>query len=266
MSFYRALVLVALASLLAPAQNYRIATIAGGGLPQGIGISTVIGGLISSVAVDKAGNVYASLWDHNVVLRLDTKGVLSPFAGNGRPGFSGDGGPAQQAQLLDPQGLAVDQDGNLYIADSANNRIRKVSNGIITTVAGSGLVGNSGDSGLAANAQLSAPVGVAVDSAGIPLRAMGPMDSAEMAVRRPAPNCICPRASRWTWPETSTSPTSPGYVRLRMTSSVPLRALAVADSAMTARRSSPTSAPVGSPSTRPARSMSSMAATNAFAL
>jgi hypothetical protein len=74
-------------------------------------------------------------------------GVLTLVAGNGTPGFSGDNGPATSAQLYSPQGLAVDSASNLYIADSGNNRIRKVSNGVITTVAGNGTGGVSGDNG-----------------------------------------------------------------------------------------------------------------------
>jgi sugar lactone lactonase YvrE len=87
-------------------------------------------------------------------------------AGNGTPGFSGDNGPATSAQLYGPDGIAVDSAGNLYIADSVNNRIRKVSNGIITTVAGNGTAGFSGDNGPATSAQLYSPSGLAVDSAG----------------------------------------------------------------------------------------------------
>ena len=84
-----------------------------------------------------------------------------------RPGFSGDGGPATAAELNAPRGVAVDASGNLYIADALNNRIRKVSSdGIITTVAGNGSLSYSGDGGLAADAQLSGPRGLAVDGAG----------------------------------------------------------------------------------------------------
>jgi uncharacterized protein (TIGR03437 family) len=87
-------------------------------------------------------------------------------AGKGTPGFSGDNGPATNAELADPEGIAVDSAGNLYVADSVDSRIRKVSNGVITTVAGNGTYGFSGDHGPATSAQLTLPVGVAVDSAG----------------------------------------------------------------------------------------------------
>ena len=117
------------------------------------------------VAADRAGNVF--FVDQNTVLRLDAAtGILTLVAGNGTPGFSGDNGPATSAQLNGPAGVAVDSAGNLYIADTGNHRIRKVSNGVITTVAGNGTPGFSGDNGPATSAQLYNPVGVAVDSAG----------------------------------------------------------------------------------------------------
>jgi hypothetical protein len=87
-------------------------------------------------------------------------------AGNGADGFSGDNGPATSAQLFRPNAVAVDSAGNLYIADEVNNRIREVSNGVITTVAGNGTAGLSGDNGPATSAQLYRPGGLAVDSAG----------------------------------------------------------------------------------------------------
>src|ERR1019366_2232004 len=93
--------------------------------------------------------------------------ITTVAGGNDILGFEGDGGLATAAQLRGPAGVAVDAAGNLFIADTANNRIRKVSaSGIITTVAGNGTAGSSGDGGLATAAQLSAPAGVAVDTAG----------------------------------------------------------------------------------------------------
>jgi sugar lactone lactonase YvrE len=116
--------------------------------------------------MDQAGNLFiAELND--VVLRLDaTTGLLTLAAGNGAQGYSGDNGPATSAQLNSPYGVAVDSAGNLYIADSGNNRIRKVSNGVISTVAGTGAQGYSGDNGPATSAQLNFPTGIALDSAG----------------------------------------------------------------------------------------------------
>ncbi len=96
--------------------------------------------------------------------------IITTVAGTGVAGYSGDGGPATSAQMSYPTGLAVDGSGNLYIADYRNHRIRKVSpSGIITTVAGTGIVGFSGDGGPATSAQLYYPYGVAVDGVGQPL-------------------------------------------------------------------------------------------------
>src|SRR5260370_312468 len=92
--------------------------------------------------------------------------IIGTIAGNGSAGFSGDGGAGTSAQLNLPGGIAVDSSGNLYIADGGNHRVRKLSNGIMTTVAGNGTAGYAGDNGAATSAQLNDPVGVAVDSAG----------------------------------------------------------------------------------------------------
>ena len=102
---------------------------------------------------------------NQTVFRLDTAGVVTRVAGNGTPGFSGDNGPAPSAQVSNPEGVAVDAAGTLYIADNINNRIRKVSNGVITTVVGNGTQ-SLGDNGPATDAGLAAPFGVAVDAAG----------------------------------------------------------------------------------------------------
>lgn len=100
------------------------------------------------VAVDAVGNVFIADIVDNIVLRLDIKtGVLSLVAGNGTFGFSGDGGPATSAELYFPNGVAVDSSGNLYITDTYNNRVRKVSGGVITTAAGTGAVGYGYGSG-----------------------------------------------------------------------------------------------------------------------
>jgi len=92
--------------------------------------------------------------------------TISTVAGNATSGYAGDGGPATQADLNNPCGIAVDSSGNLYIADSGNSRIRKVSAGIISTVAGSGTDGYSGDGGSSTQANIDLPCGVAVDSSG----------------------------------------------------------------------------------------------------
>jgi len=147
-------------------QTYTINTIAGGVLPVNVQGTSASIGTAQGVAVDSSGNVFIVAPDYNLVLRLGaTSGELTVAAGNGTAGFSGDNGPAASAELYAPHGVAVDSAGNLYIADSGNNRVRKVSNGVITTVAGNGTYNFSGDNGPATSAQLD-PEGVAVDSAG----------------------------------------------------------------------------------------------------
>jgi len=128
-------------------------------------ITTAAGNLghPTQVTADGAGNVYIS--DANGVRKL-SGGIVSSVAGNGTIGFSGDGGPATSAQLFAAYGIAVDSAGSVYIADAGNNRIRKVSNGIITTVAGNGTAGYSGDNGPATSGALNGPQSIAVDTAG----------------------------------------------------------------------------------------------------
>jgi trimeric autotransporter adhesin len=124
--------------------------------------------LPAGVAVDTAGNLYIAEIFNYCIRKVTTAGVISTVAGNGTYGFGGDGGPATSAQLSQLSGVAVDTAGNLYIADSGNHRIRKVTAaGVISTVAGTGTSGYSGDGGLAATAQLNYPDSVAVDTAGI---------------------------------------------------------------------------------------------------
>ncbi len=130
-----------------------------GDLATGAKLNSPIG-----IAVDSAGNLYvADQLNHRI--RKIANGLITTVAGNGTPGFSGDNGPATNAQLQNPFGVAVDSAGNLYIADTNNHRVRKVANGVITTVAGGGVSG-LGDNGPATSAQLSAPGGIAVDIAG----------------------------------------------------------------------------------------------------
>src|SRR5271157_4608541 len=88
--------------------------------------------------------------------------TIYTVAGSGTLGYSGDNGPATSAEMHGPYGVAADSAGNLYIADSGNQRVRKVSNGVIATVAGNGTMGYSGDNGPATSAQLNTPYGVAV--------------------------------------------------------------------------------------------------------
>jgi sugar lactone lactonase YvrE len=118
------------------------------------------------VAYDASGNQYIADALNHVVREISTTGTITTVAGTGIEGYGGDSGPATAALLDMPTGVAVDASGNLYIADSHNHRIREVSNGTITTLAGNGTPGFSGDGGLASAAQLSLPTAVAVDSSG----------------------------------------------------------------------------------------------------
>ncbi len=122
-----------------------------------------------AVAVDSARNVYIADLASHVIRKLESSGFISMFAGTpGTSGFGGDGSDATQALLASPAGVAVDSLGDVYIADTFNSRIRKVSakTGIITTVAGTGAFGWAGDEGPAANALLNRPEGLWVDAAG----------------------------------------------------------------------------------------------------
>jgi trimeric autotransporter adhesin len=120
-----------------------------------------------SIAIDSAGNLFISDGNNLRIRKVSSSGIITTVAGNGYSGYGGDGGPATSANLSLPNGLAVDSSGNLFIADSKINCIRKMSSsGIITTVAGNVSSGYSGDGGQATSAQLNFPMGVAVDSSG----------------------------------------------------------------------------------------------------
>ncbi len=118
------------------------------------------------VAVDGAGNIYIADRSNHRIRKVDAAtGIISTVAGTGDGAYGGDGGPAAEAQIYDPWGVAVDGSGNLYIADASNHRIRKVdAAGVITTVAGGG--SSLGDGGAAAEAQLNSPFDIAADGAG----------------------------------------------------------------------------------------------------
>ena len=122
--------------------------------------------LPKGVAVDASGNVYIADSGNNRIRKVDTAGKIATVAGGGTTSL-GDLGQATRARLSNPQSVAVDAAGNIYIADTGQNRIRKVdANGIITTIAGTGTAGFTGDGGPGAIATLSSPRGVAVDAAG----------------------------------------------------------------------------------------------------
>jgi hypothetical protein len=148
------------------------------------------------VAVNAQGDVFIADTYNNRVVKVTPQGQVTDVAGDGTAGYSGDGGLGAFAELNEPTGLALDSQGNLYIADSANNVIRRVDarTGIITTVAGDyaagkasdGLGGFSGDGGPATQAQLNDPQGVAVDGAGDLFIA----DTFNNAIREVTPNGI----------------------------------------------------------------------------
>lgn len=150
-----------------------ISTVVGNGSPDyhGDGGSALAASLSNprGVTVDAAGNIYISDSTNNRVRKVDAAtGVITTLAGNGIRDFSGDGGPATKASLAFPMGLAVDREGNLFIADARNHRIRRVDakTGIITTVAGQGIRGLGGDNGPALSALMAYPTAVAVDEEG----------------------------------------------------------------------------------------------------
>jgi hypothetical protein len=122
----------------------------------------------SQAAVDPAGNVYVVDKEAHRVRKFAPRGVISTFAGDGSAGFRGDGGPASQSQLNHPEGIAIDVAGNVYIADTQNFRVRRVgTDGVITTVAGSGESNRTGDGGPATSASLGSLFDVAVGCAGV---------------------------------------------------------------------------------------------------
>jgi uncharacterized protein (TIGR03437 family) len=151
--------------------NGNITTIAGNGLAGFSGD----GGLATSaslnyplgMAIDKLSNLYFADANNHRIRRISPAGVIMTVAGNGVEGFSGDGGPATSASLNYPEDVAFDASGNLFIADSANNRVRKVGpSGIISSIAGTGLDGFSGDGGPAVEATLNFPWGLTTDVSG----------------------------------------------------------------------------------------------------
>jgi len=149
-----------------------ITTVAGNGEQFFSGDSDVatLAGLDSpnGVAVDAAGNIYIGDTHNQRVRVVDAKGLISTLAGNGNKTYAGDGAAATSASLATPRGLSVDVLGNIYVADSDNNRIRLIAkNGTITTLAGNGAQGFTGDGGVAVNATLDTPRATAVDATGL---------------------------------------------------------------------------------------------------
>ena len=161
------LVFVGAMVVSAQEQNLTIGTIAGGGRPGSAATAYSASGA-NDVVLDSSGNLYVAVSALNQVWVVSPSGAVTEIIGTGSPSFSGDGSPAIAAGLNNPSSVALDPIGNLYIADQGNSRIRKVTaaTGIITTVAGTGVTGYSGDLGPATNAQFYDPTAVTVDSAG----------------------------------------------------------------------------------------------------
>jgi hypothetical protein len=159
-----------------PKPEVTLKTVAGGGEHLGDGGPATSAAFCgpTDVALDTAGNMYIS--DTGAycsgpggvtVRKVNPHGTITTVAGTGEEGYSGDGGPATKAQLNFPFAVAVDQEGNLYISDESNLRIRKVDkDGIITTIAGTGEEGYSGDGGPATSAKLTDTGGIAFDAGG----------------------------------------------------------------------------------------------------
>lgn len=146
-----------------------ISTFAGNGLlaaaEQGVAATSVSIPVPRALAVDPQGNVYIA--SSTQIRKVDVNGIHTVFAGSGQAAFLGDGGPAVRAALNFPQGLAADDSGNLYIADTSNHRVRVVNaNGAIRTIAGTGEPGFSGDGGPASSARLNSPWALAFDASG----------------------------------------------------------------------------------------------------
>ncbi|MDA0746798.1 MAG: hypothetical protein O2954_09780, partial [bacterium] len=121
----------------------------------------------SGIFIDGLGNLYIADTNNRRIRKVDPSGTITTVAGNGSSGYSGDGGPATAATLADPSGIFMDGSGTLYLADTNNHRIRKVDpSGTITTIAGEGNSGYSGDGGSATDARLNFPMGLYVDSSG----------------------------------------------------------------------------------------------------
>ncbi len=148
--------------------------------------ATFQGGL-PGLAVGPDGAVYVTDRANQRIRKIDLGGLVTTVAGTGNAGFSGDGGPATQADLNNPEGIALDVNGNLYVADWMNNRVRRVdANGTITTFAGTGKRGFSGDGGRAIQATFADPRGVAIANDGFVYIA----DSGNNRIRRVGPDGV----------------------------------------------------------------------------
>jgi sugar lactone lactonase YvrE len=159
-----------LASLLASCGSTSaqiITTIAGGYLPEQVPAATSRQTFPNRLTVGAGNYLYVLNSDTGLIQKISPLGIIGTVTGKYYGGFAGDGGPAIDATLNSPASIAADQDGNLYIADSGNHRVRRISpDGTITTVAGNGVRGSGGDGGQATAASLNSPISVSVGLGG----------------------------------------------------------------------------------------------------
>jgi sugar lactone lactonase YvrE len=140
--------------------NYSIRKITPGGT---ITTLAIVGLVPEDIALDHSGNVFVAGGSLNRILKVTASGVVTIIAGTGLEGSSGDGGPATAATLSWPEGVAVDNAGNVFVADTNNSRVRRITpDGIITTIAGTGVEGFGGDNGPGTSALLNQPEGISV--------------------------------------------------------------------------------------------------------
>jgi sugar lactone lactonase YvrE len=151
----------------AQAQEYSFTTLSGARLGDGGAATNAHVGYPTGVVVGGGNTIYVAEYYRNRIRAIGADGIIRTVAGTGVTGFGGDGGPAASAMLNSPQALAMDSTGALYVADANNNRVRKVgSDGVISTIAGTGSAISSGDGGNALNAGINHPYGLAFDAAG----------------------------------------------------------------------------------------------------
>ena len=170
---YTLIITFLICSISTYAQPGYINTIAGTGVYSytgdgGLAANATMGDQVNDMVYDSHGNLIIVDNEFSVIRKISTTGIITTLAGNGTVGFSGDGGLATNAMLYNATGIAIDASDNIYIADLGNHRIRKItaSTGIITTVAGNGIQGFSGDGGLAINAQFNMPWDILIDGIG----------------------------------------------------------------------------------------------------
>jgi sugar lactone lactonase YvrE len=162
-------VILVVCSIISNSLAQNISTYAGGSIGDNGPATSAFMETPYATALDVAGNIYIADYDHHRIRKVDgVTGIITTIAGTGDPFSLGDNGPALNASIGFPTSIAVDANGNVYFSDKVYGKVRKItaSTGIITTVAGTGTSGYSGDNGPAANAQLSLPASIAIDAAG----------------------------------------------------------------------------------------------------